>query len=261
MILKLLDDTGIYELHEVVKFNELFFSNASGSDLSPIIDTVAARFDVDRKGSWEHEQRVDFKVKAKQFVKIYAQVSSIMQFNKKEWEQLYWFLKFLIPKLNVQDGRLNGIDDLLESVDLSTYALKREHINKTITLDAEETVVEPPNPNPRNPSEENDDETLDSIVAKFNEKWFQDWSATPQDQRVIIIDLVKRIQQHQNFMKKYKQTQDPQNRALVFKKMLDEIMVVQRKNMVDLYNLYRKDSAFQDTFSQTLENLIEMEEV
>jgi type I restriction enzyme R subunit len=163
--------------------------------------------------------------------------------------------------LNVQDGRLNGIDDLLESVDLSTYALKREHINKTITLDAEETVVEPPNPNPRNPSEENDDETLDDIISKFNEKWFQDWSATPQDQRVIIIDLVKRIQQHQNFMKKYKQTQDPQNRALVFKKMLDEIMVVQRKNMVDLYNLYRKDSAFQDTFSQTLENLIEMEEV
>ena len=78
---------------------------------------------------------------------------------------------------------------------------------------------------------------------------------------MIIIDLVKRIQQHQNFMKKYKQTQDPQNRALVFKKMLDEIMVVQRKNMVDLYNLYRKDSVFQDTFSQTLENLIEMEEV
>src|SRR5690606_26689196 len=198
------DDTGIYELHEVVKFNELFFSNASGSDLSPIVDTVAARFDEDRKGSWEHEQRVDFKVKAKQFVKIYAQVSSIMQFNNKEWEQLYWFLKFLIPKLNVQDGRLNGIDDLLESVDLSTYALKREHINKTITLDAEETVLDPQNPNPRNPSEENDDETLDSIVAKFNEKWFQDWSATPQDQRVIIIDLVKRIQQHQNFMKKYK---------------------------------------------------------
>ena len=256
-----LDDTGIYELHEVVKFNELFFSNASGSDLSPIIDTVAARFDDERKGSWEHEQRVDFKVKAKQFVKIYAQVSSIMQFNKKEWEQLYWFLKFLIPKLNVQDGRLNGIDDLLESVDLSTYALKREHINKTITLDAEETVVAPTNSNPRNPSEENDDETLDTIISKFNEKWFQDWSATPQDQRVIIIDLVKRIQQHQNFMKKYKQTQDPQNRALVFKKMLDEIMVVQRKNMVDLYNLYRKDSAFQDTFSQTLENLIEMEEV
>ena len=72
---------------------------------------------------------------------------------------------------------------------------------------------------------------------------------------------MKRIQQHKDFMKKYKQTQDLQNRALVFKNILNDIMVVQRKNMVDLYNLYRKDFAFQDTFSQTLENLIEMEEV
>src|SRR5690606_24190951 len=204
-------------------------------------------FDADTS-VWGHEQRVDFKVKAKQFVKIYAQVSSIIQFNKVEWEQLYWFLKFLVPKLNVQDGRLNGIDDLLESVDLSTYALKREHINKAISLDAEETIVDPQNPNPRNPSEQNDDETLDTIISKFNEKWFQGWSATSNDQRVIIIDLVKRLQEHQHFTKKYKENLDPHTRSLAFKKMLDEIMVVQRKNMVDLYNLYRKDPAFQDTF-------------
>nr|WP_290446010.1 DEAD/DEAH box helicase family protein [Acinetobacter lwoffii] len=255
-----LDDSGVYELHEIVKFNELFFSSASGSDLSPIIDTAVERFDADTS-VWGHEQRVDFKVKAKQFVKIYAQVSSIIQFNKVEWEQLYWFLKFLVPKLNVQDGRLNGIDDLLESVDLSTYALKREHINKAISLDAEETIVDPQNPNPRNPSEQNDDETLDTIISKFNEKWFQGWSATSNDQRVIIIDLVKRLQEHQHFTKKYKENLDPHTRSLAFKKMLDEIMVVQRKNMVDLYNLYRKDPAFQDTFSQTLENLVDTEEV
>lgn len=255
-----LDDSGVYELNEVVKFNELFFSNASGSELSPILDTVVERFDTETS-TWGGDQKITFKVQAKQFVKVYAQMSSIMAFNKVEWEQLYWFLKFLIPKLNVQDDQTDEIDELLEKVDLSTYALKREHLNKSIVLDTEETVLDPQNPNPRNPSSGSDDETLDTIISKFNEKWFQGWSATPADQRVIIIDLVKRLQSHPNFAKKYKENLDPYTRSLAFEKMLDEIMLVQRKNMTDLYNLYRKDSAFKDTFSQTLENLVETEEV
>lgn len=255
-----LDDSGVYERIEVEKFNELFFSNAQGDDLTIIIDTCTERFDTETS-VWSHEQKVTFKVQAKQFVKIYAQVSSIMAFNKIEWEKLFWFLKFLIPKLNVQDSQLNGIDELLEKVDLSTYALKREHLNKSIVLDAEETVLDPQNPNPRNPSSGSDDETLDIIISKFNEKWFQGWGATPDDQRVIIIDLVKRLQNHPNFAKKYKENLDPYTRSLAFEKMLDEIMLVQRKNMTDLYNLYRKDSVFKDTFSQTLENLVVTEDV
>lgn len=255
-----LDDSGVYELNEVIQFNELFFNNASGSELSPILDTIVERFD-NENSTWGYDQKITFKVQAKQFVKVYAQISSIMAFNKVEWEQLYWFLKFLIPKLNVQDDKTDQIDELLEKVDLSTYALKREYLSKSIVLDTEETVLDPQNPNPRNPSSGSDDETLDIIISKFNEKWFQGWGATPTDQRVIIIDLVKRLQSHPNFAKKYKENLDPYTRSLAFERMLDEIMLVQRKNMTDLYNLYRKDSAFKDTFSQTLENLVETEEV
>lgn len=47
------------------------------------------------------EDKADFKIKAKQFVKIYGQMASIMTFEKPEWEKLFWFLKFLIPKLIV----------------------------------------------------------------------------------------------------------------------------------------------------------------
>lgn len=254
-----LDDSGVYEISEVSKFNDLFFKNASGSDLSPILDIVVERFDT-ATPVWKHEQKVEFKVQAKQFVKIYAQVSSIMSFNKVEWEQLYWFLKFLIPKLNVQDGQSNGIDELLEKVDLSTYALKREHLNKSIVLDAAETVLDPQNPNPRNPSSGSDDETLDMIISKFNEKWFQGWDAAPEDQRVILIDLAKRLQKHPDFVKKYKDNVDPFTRKPAFKKMVDTIMYSQRKNIDDLYKLFRKDKAFEETLIQMLEDLVEMEE-
>lgn len=49
-------------------FNEKFFASAEAEELHPIIDTVVARFESDL----DDEQRIDFKIKAKQFVKIYA---------------------------------------------------------------------------------------------------------------------------------------------------------------------------------------------
>ncbi len=49
----------------------------------------------------EEDEKIDFKIKAKQFVKIYSQMASIMPYEMVEWEKLFWFLKFLIPKLIV----------------------------------------------------------------------------------------------------------------------------------------------------------------
>lgn len=44
------------------------------------------------------------KVKAKQFVKIYGQTAAILPFENLEWETLFWFLKFLAPKLKVAEA-------------------------------------------------------------------------------------------------------------------------------------------------------------
>ena len=53
------------------------------------------------------------------FMKIYAQMASIMPFEVLAWEKLFWFLKFLIPKLKVQDPNQDTLDELLDAVDLS----------------------------------------------------------------------------------------------------------------------------------------------
>ncbi|MCQ5149707.1 hypothetical protein, partial [Coprococcus eutactus] len=71
------------------------------------------------------DDKVDFKIKAKQFVKIYGQMASIMPYEIVAWEKLFWFLKFLIPKLGVKDPDTEKLDALLDSVDLSSYGLQR----------------------------------------------------------------------------------------------------------------------------------------
>lgn len=115
-----LDAFGIFDWSEVKSFNEKFFASAQAEELAPIIDAVVARFDADL----DDEKRIDFKIKAKQFVKIYAQVAAILPFNNVNWEMLHWFLKFLIPKLKVKDPDQDKLDELLNSVDLSTYGLE-----------------------------------------------------------------------------------------------------------------------------------------
>ena len=97
----------------------------------------------------ENEAKIDFKIKAKQFVKIYGQMASIMSYEIAIWEKLFWFLKFLIPKLKVQDPDAELLDELLDSVDLSSYGLQRVKLSHTIGLDGEETELDPQNPNPR----------------------------------------------------------------------------------------------------------------
>lgn len=72
-----LDDFDIYDWLEVTVFNEKFFASAEAEELHPIIDIAVTRFDADL----DDEQRIDFKIKAKQFVKIYAHVAAIIPFE------------------------------------------------------------------------------------------------------------------------------------------------------------------------------------
>ena len=38
----------------------------------------------------------------------------------------------------------------------------------------------------------------------FNERWFQGWSITPEDQRVKFISIVQNVTAHRDFAMKYK---------------------------------------------------------
>ena len=142
-----LDEVGVYELSEVEEFCTRFFDGDDSQKLSPLVDGAAERFNEEL--SLEDKDKIDFKIKAKQFVKIYGQMASIIPFEVLAWEKLFWFLKFLVPKLKIQDPNQDALDELLESVDLSSYGLERTRLGHTIGLDASESELKPQNPNPR----------------------------------------------------------------------------------------------------------------
>jgi len=249
-----LDDIGVYEWAEVEDFVEKYFNGVNAQELSPIIDIAADRFN--DALSLEENDKADFKIKAKQFVKIYGQMASILPYEVLKWEKLFWFLKFLIPKLIILDT-VGEVDDLLDSVDLSTYGLERIKLNESIALDDSETELEPQNPNPRGAhgSEEASD-PLDLIINSFNERYFQGWEVTPEEQRVTFITLSKQIQASADFQEKVIGNNDSHTQELALKKILDEVMSKQRKKELDLYRLYVKDDAFYQAFYDTMKRMV-----
>ena len=250
-----LDSTGIYEWYEVEDFTEKFFNNADAQELSPIIDTAALRFN--EEFEFEDNEKADIKIKAKQFVKIYGQMAAIMPYELVEWEKLFWFLKFLIPKLVVKNPQDDAFDALLDSIDLSTYGLERTKLNQKIGLDDSETELDPQNPNLRGAHDKKKEEnTLSEIVKSFNEKWFNDWSATPEEQRVKFVNLAERMKAHPDYEEKYKNNSDPQNREIAIKKIFDEVLTDQRRQEMELYKLVAKDDSAKASLLESLKRLL-----
>jgi len=250
-----MDDTGVYEWCEVEEFVEKYFEGVDGEQLSPIIDIAADRFN--KEFELEDEEKADFKIKAKQFVKIYGQMASILPYEMIVWEKLFWFLKFLIPKLIVINKGDLLIDELLESVDLSTYGLERIKLNQIIELDDSKSELDPQNPNPRGAHGENEEkDLLDEIIKTFNERWFHGWESTPEEQKVKFVKIHKDVKDHPDFEGKVKNNKDIQNRDLALNKILQDVMSKQRRKEMELYKLFIKDDSFKQSFIDSMKRMI-----
>jgi len=251
-----LDETGVYEQAEVNNFTEGYFANKDAQQLSSIIDVAVQRFDYEL--NLDQNEKVDFKIKAKQFLKIYGQMASIINFENIAWEKLYWFLKFLVPKLKVQDP-MDEFDEILDAVDLNSYGLARDKLNYSIKLDDEETELAPQNPNLRGVHRDDEEkDPIDEIIRVFNERWFQGWSATPDEQRVKFINITDRIRKHKDFEQKYLNNPDIHTRELAFQSILRDVMSERHRDELELYKLFAKDPAFKTAWTQSLQRALEI---
>ena len=124
-------------------------------------------------------------------------------------------------------------------------------------MDDSETEVDPQNPNPRGAhGTEVEINPLDEIVKTFNERWFQGWSATPEEQRVRLLNMAESIRSHPDFNDKYKNNPDPHNQQLAFDKLFKDIMLQRRKDDLEFYKLFAGDEAFKVSLMQSMQRMV-----
>ena len=90
-----LDGYQVYAAAQVDELVELYLGGADRDRLDPILDACVAVL----PERLDEDGQVDFKGKAKAFLRTYGFLSSILPYTNAEWEKLSIFLNFLVPKL------------------------------------------------------------------------------------------------------------------------------------------------------------------
>lgn len=247
---------GVFDMDEVNEFMDLYIHGAEADKWAPILDTCAERFN--KEIEWEENGKADFKMKCKQFVRVYSRVAAIMEFEMLDWEKLFWFLRYLIPSLHIDKPGTVDLKDLLDSVDLNTYGLRRTSLNETITLDAGESVIDPNKPVMVNAGGNDDEPTdpLDVILTEFNERWFKGWEATPDDQKAKIIGVAKAVADDEDYQTLVVGNPDQQAVAEAMITIVDRIMRKQRKGDMSLYKEYQQNEGFKHNFIGVIDRML-----
>lgn len=246
---------GVFDMEEVDAFIELYIHGANADQWAPIIDKAADRFNIEI--DWPENGKADFKMKCKQFVKIYSRVAAIMPFEMKEWEKLFWFLRYLIPGLHVTNNGDDGLKDLLDSVDLNTYGLRRTALNEAVTLDAGETTIDPLKPTMVNAgSEEEVKDPLDEILKEFNQRWFNGWDATPDDQKMKMISVAQAVAEDEDYKSLVVGNPDQQAVDALMVQIIDRIIRKKRKGDMSLYKEYQQNEGFKVDFRSVITRML-----
>lgn len=250
---------GVFDMDEVNAFIELYVHGAPADEFAPIIDRAAFRFNTEIE--WPENGKADFKMKCKQFVKIYSRVAAIMDYEVVDWEKLFWFLRLLIPQLIVTGPGMEDIKDLLDSVDLNTYGLRRTALNETIVLDPGESTIDPLKATMVNagPTDEPNKDPLDEIIKEFNEHWFRGWEATPDDQKEKLVNITKAVANDADYQNLVIGNPDQQAVEAAMVMIIDRIIRQKRKGDMSLYREYQQNDAFKagfrDLITRMLDNL------
>lgn len=159
-----------------------FATKPNVEKLHASVDPVAVKW----KAISEEEQ-VDYKSKARDFVKLYAFMSHLVPLRDTGLEKLAVFLRFLLPKLPAKKGELPL--EVLGMVDMEKLAVRPKD-KKDISLKRGETNVDPLNYGGGAAISEEEREALSKIIDDLNTRFNTSFS---EDEIMVIKQLEKRI--------------------------------------------------------------------
>ena len=88
-----LDARQVYSQDQVDELVQRYLSGAQRDRLDPLLDSSVAAY----KDSLDEDGQVDFKGKAKAFVRASMFLAAFLPFTNADWEKLATYLNFLIP--------------------------------------------------------------------------------------------------------------------------------------------------------------------
>ena len=241
-----LDGYQVYAAAQVDELATLYLGGADRDQLDPILDACVA----DYRERLDEDGQVDFKGKAKAFLRAYGFLSSILPYTSAEWEKLSILLTFLVPKLPapVEEDLSKGI---LEAIDMDSYRVEKKAAMKIQLADAD-AEIEPVPTTGGGHKPESELDRLSNILKTFNDQFGNiPWTDADRVHKLITEDIPSRVAADRAYQNA-RQNSDKQNARIEHDKALARVMTAVLKDDTELFKQFMDNESFKRWLTDTV---------
>ena len=241
-----LDAHQVHAAALVDEFVGLYLGGADRERLDPILDACVA----DYRERLDEDAQVDFKGKAKAFLRTYGFLSSIVPYTNAGWEKLSIFLTFLVPKLPapVEEDLSKGI---LEAIDMDSYRVEKQAAARIQLPDADAEIEPVPTTGGGHKPEPQLDR-LSNILKAFNDQFGNiRWSDADRVHKLITEDIAQRVAADKAYQNA-RQNSDKQNARIEHDKALARVMTAVLKDDTELFKQFMDNESFRRWMTDTV---------
>ena len=233
-----LDGAQVYSSEQIDDFVHHYLGGAERERLDPILDMCVATYvdELDENG------QVDFKGKAKSFVRTYGFLSCVLPYTNVAWEKHSIFLNFLISKLPapVEEDLSKGI---LDAIDMESYRVEKQAVKKILLPDAD-AEIDPVPANGGGHVSEPEMERLSTIVQTFNDLFGDiDWEDRDRVEELITKTIPSKVAADAAF-RNARQNSDDANLRVELETVLDRIVTGLVKDDAELFKQFMDNLDF-----------------
>lgn len=241
-----LDGYQVYAPEQVDELVRLYLSGADRDQLDPILDACVATY----MEHLDEDGQVDFKGKAKAFLRTYNFLSSILPYTNAEWEKLSIFLNFLVPKLPApkEEDLSKGI---LEAIDMDSYRVEKQASMRIALPDADAEIEPVPTVGGGHKPEPELDR-LSNIIKAFNDQFGNiPWTDADRVRKLITEEIPARVAADTAYQNARKYS-DKQNARIEHDKALVRVMTALLRDDTELFKQFSDNESFRRWLTDTV---------
>ncbi|NFT02180.1 type I restriction endonuclease subunit R [Clostridium sporogenes] len=228
----------------------LYLNGAGKEQLDPLLDVCVKTY----KEDLDEDEQVNFRSKAKAFIRNYGFLASILPYGNSEWEKLCIFLNMLIPKLPTSQREEDDSKGILESIDLDSYRAEAQATISIVLEDKESYEINPVVTSNHRGVKEPKLDLLSNRLSNFHElfgsiPWENEEGVKKQIAR--IPEMVAKDKEYQNAMK----NSDKQNAKIESQKALNKVMISLMSSNMEIFKQFNDNSSFNQWLSDMVFNV------
>ncbi|MFZ6034063.1 MAG: type I restriction endonuclease subunit R [Melioribacter sp.] len=240
-----LDGYQTYSQDNVEEVVRLYLEGAERNRLDTILDRCVAEY-----LNLDEDDQVDFKSKARTFIRTYNFLSTILPYTNASWEKLSIFLQLLVPKLPMpkEEDLSRGI---LDAIDMDSYRIQKQQ-NIRISLNDKDGEIDPIPTAGIGRKSEPELDLLSNIINSFNELFGNiKWTDEDRVQKLITEEIPSRVAAdtaYQNAMK----NSDRQNARIEHDKALERVMTAILQDDTELFKQFSDNDSFRNWLKEKI---------